>query len=132
MRPRVPLRERFGAEFRQEQASEQSTGAPREPLVHADDGPVVLLDLLLARGQPSDEGLCEMGLDRHSGEPAGSSRQTIAPHPRVTARVTVIPASTDRRETVWVATMARRPPVSGSQKQSAEPDIDRHPSRFRH
>lgn len=61
----VVLRQPPGGQLGERKRAKQRAGAPREPLVHPDDGPVVLLHLLLAGGKAGYEGFREVPLDRH-------------------------------------------------------------------
>ncbi len=59
------LPQRVVTELGQGQGAEQGSRPAREPLVHGDDGPVVLLNLLFLEGQGGNEGDVEGVFDGH-------------------------------------------------------------------
>ncbi len=61
---RVP--ERFVYEFRKDQPAKQRPRPPRKPLMHGDNGTIVLLNLLLAQSKRGDERYVEFLFDGHS------------------------------------------------------------------
>ena len=88
--------------------AEQRPGPPREPLVHADERPVVLLHLLLARGKRGHKTLREVPLDGHTSAdcirtegPQPGSRPS--PWPMEPAAVAL------GRVSAWIAPLERHP-----------------------
>ena len=67
VRPEERVLQAILAEFGEDQAAEQGAGTAGEPLVDADAGAVVLLDLLLSQRHQSDEGNVETPFDAHCG-----------------------------------------------------------------
>ena len=63
VRPVEGLAKRTVREFGQQQSPEQGPRPPGEPLMHCDDRPVVLLDLLLPQRQIGDERYIEVFFD---------------------------------------------------------------------
>lgn len=61
------LPERLVAVFGEQQTAKQCPRSPGKPLVHGDDRPVVLLDLLFPQGQVGDEGDVEVFFYGHGG-----------------------------------------------------------------
>lgn len=66
-------------ELGEDQTAKQRARTPREPLVHADDGAIVLLDLLLPERQAGDHRNVEVSLDTHVPPCADSAMRPFRP-----------------------------------------------------
>src|SRR5438045_1430818 len=71
----VALRNWFIDELREQQRPEERSRPPREPFMHGDDRPVILLNLLLAQSQPGDERNIKMSLNHRSADSMPPTRQ---------------------------------------------------------
>ena len=71
--------ERAIPELRKDKSPEQRARSPREPFVHANDRPIVLLDLFLTQCQSCNERDVKARFDRHSIMPARRYSRTGQP-----------------------------------------------------